>query len=400
MFDSLKMAPPDAILGLTDAYERDASVDKINLGVGVFADETCHTPVLDSVKAAETRLLQQERSKSYKPIAGDPRYATHVQQLLLGQDHPVLVAQRAVTAQSPGGTGALRIAGDLFKRMGNSSTVWISDPTWANHAAVFAAAGLAVARYPYLDRASHGLAFSALCDVLRDVNRGDVVVLHGCCHNPTGVDPTLAQWETIADILTERQALPLLDFAYQGFGDGLEEDAAGLRCLAARCDELVVCSSFSKNFGIYSERVGALTIVARDRHTAEVSQSNVKLCIRANYSTPPAHGAAIVTTILGDTSLKQQWIEELAHMRARINNMRILLVQTLQKKNAPFDGAFIMRQKGMFSMLGLGKAQAQRLRDKHAIYITDGGRINVAGITPANVDKLCDGLSDVVDLPV
>ncbi len=400
MFESIQPAPPDPILGLSEAFASDPNPAKINLSVGVYQDDQGHTPILGSVKLAEQRLLGSEQTKSYKPISGDPGYAAAVQRLIFGADHEVIAAGRAATAHTPGGTAALRVAGDYLKKMhsrdGVPPTVWISDPTWANHANVFQAAGLSVKTYPYFDPATNSLSFDAMLQALSQVPAGDVVLLHGCCHNPTGTDPTYEQWARIADCLAGRGVLPLVDFAYQGLADSIDQDAAGLMQLCRPGCEMVICSSFSKNFGLYNERVGALTAVAKTQVAAQAVLSHVKTCIRSNYSNPPAHGAAIVTTVLNDPELRSRWEGEVKQMRDRINRMRRLLAQRLSAKGVPGDYSFITRQRGMFSYSGLTEDQVRRLREKHAIYIVRSGRINVAGITEANVDRLCEAIAGVV----
>ena len=396
MFDRLEMAPPDAILGLTEAFKQDPNPQKINLGVGVYKDANNETPILTSVKRAEEILLQQETSKGYMPIPGNAAYGQCVRELLFGADHEILQSSRALTAHTPGGTGALRVAGDFLHAQYPEAAIWVSDPTWANHAAVFQAAGMTVKSYPYYDAEKKCLAFDAMMDALDRIPEGDVVLLHGCCHNPSGMDPDVTQWKAIAERMRTRNLLPLLDFAYQGFANGLEEDAAGLREFCAPGCELLVCSSFSKNFGLYCERVGAVTLVGATQEATQAAFSHVKRCIRSNYSNPPAHGAAIVTTVLSDAALRAQWIEELAEMRARINGMRQLFVDTLKAKGVSQDFSFITRQKGMFSFSGLNKEQVEILREKYAIYIVGSGRINVAGMTEQNMDLLCTAIASVL----
>lgn len=396
MFETVQAAPPDAILGLTDAFKSDQNPNKINLGVGVYKDASGKTPILASVKAAETQLLGSEVTKSYLPINGAPAFAAATQDLLFGADHEIVVHGRAVTAQAPGGTGALRVAADFIAAMMPGATVWLSNPTWPNHPSIFAAAGVATKSYPYFDKQANGVDFAALSAALNEIPAGDVIVLHGCCHNPTGVDLAPAQWEMVGNVLRERGVLPLLDFAYQGFAEGLEEDAVGLRSLAQPGAELMVASSFSKNFGLYNERVGALTLVAPTAENAEVVLSQVKRVIRANYSNPPAHGGAIVTTVLNDPALRAQWEDEVTAMRDRINTMRHLFVETLNEKGVDQDFSFIARQRGMFSFSGLTPEQVKALRDDYAIYIVGSGRINVAGMTEGNMDYLCDAIADVL----
>ena len=396
MFESVQPAPPDAILGLTEAFKQDPNPEKINLGVGIYKDEHGQTPVPPSVKEAERRLLDTEASKTYLPIDGAPAFQQAVQALLFGGDHAVLSQQRAATCHTPGGTGALRVAGDYLHRIHPDASIWLSEPTWPNHPQVFDAAGVPTKSYPYFDGRTNGLAFEDMGAALESVPEGDVVLLHACCHNPTGVDPTATQWARIGDILAQRGAVPLVDFAYQGFANGLEEDAQGLRALAERVPELLVANSFSKNFGLYNDRVGALTVVGRDAEHAQAVMSHVKKCVRANYSNPPAHGGAIVATILEDPDLRAQWQDELKQMRDRINGMRHLFVDTLKKHGAQADFSFIAQQAGMFSFSGLTADQVETLRREHSIYIVGSGRINVAGMSEQNMDRLCKAIVSVL----
>jgi aspartate/tyrosine/aromatic aminotransferase len=397
MFDTLPLAPPDSILGLGEAFQQDPNPRKINLSVGVFKNEKGQTPILSCVKEAERRLLEREKSKGYLAIEGHPEYAARVQELLFGDASEVLTSRRAVTAQTPGGTGSLRVAADFLKKHFPRATLWHSKPTWANHAAIFSAAGLKVEAYPYIDAAGRGLGFQAMLAALKSIPAGDVVLLHACCHNPTGIDPTKDQWRAIGDAVQERGLLPLVDFAYQGFGEGLTEDAAGLRELARPGQELLVCSSFSKNFGLYGERVGALTLVAGNAEAAQRALSQVRISIRTNYSNPPTHGAAIVAAVLSDAELRQQWEAELAAMRDRIHKMRRLFVETMRSKTSKQDYAFLASQKGMFSFSGLTNMQVDELRSRHSVYVVgNGGRINVAGMTEANMDALCTAIADVL----
>lgn len=397
MFEQFTPAPPDAILGLTEAFRKDPNPRKINLGVGVYKDAAGRTPVLASVKRAEERLLESEATKSYLDIDGSPAYAAAVQELLFGAAHEALASKRAVTAQAPGGTGALRVAADLIARLMPGKRVWISDPTWPNHPNVFRAAGIEVATYPYFDPALNGINFEQMMATVEQIPAGDVLLLHGCCHNPTGSDLTAGQWNRVADVVAARKLLPLIDFAYQGFADGLHEDAAGLLAMVRPGAEVLVASSFSKNFGLYNERVGALTLVAADQQAAQTALSHVKQAIRANYSNPPAHGAAIVTTVLSDPSLRTLWEQEVTEMRDRINTMRHLFVETLNEKGVRRDFSFIARQRGMFSFSGLNADQVKALRERYAIYIVGGGRINVAGMTEENMEYLCGAIAEVLE---
>jgi len=397
MFELLSMAPPDPILGLNEAFRKDTNPRKINWSVGVYKDSQGSTPILASVKEAEQRLLVSETNKSYLPIEGAANYGKYVRELLFGAGHEILTSGRATTAQTPGGTGALRVAADLIKRKLPVGKVWFSKPTWDNHLNVFSSAGLAVDSYAYIDAAGQGLDFDGLTAALEAIPRGDAVCLHACCHNPTGIDPTPEQWQRIADIVHERGLLPIVDFAYQGFGVGIDEDAVGLRELARPGKELLVCSSFSKNFGLYNERVGALTLVAPTAAAADAALSHAKVCIRVNYSNPPCHGAAIISTVLGDMALRAQWESEVAEMRQRISGMRRLFVDTMKRKAPGRDFSFISRQRGMFSFSGLTPMQVDELRTRHGIYVVvNGGRINVAGMTEGNMEQLCDAITAVL----
>lgn len=396
MFERFTPAPPDAILGLTEAFKKDPNPRKINLGVGVYKDEAGNTPVLRSVRKAEERILQAEKTKTYLPIEGSPAYTAATQTLLFGAEHEVVQSQRAATAQAPGGTGALRVAADLIHKLMPGTRVWLSNPTWPNHPGIFQAAGLPIGTYPYFDATTNGVAFDAMLGALAEIPSGDAVLLHVCCHNPTGVDLTREQWRAVADVVAERGLLPILDFAYQGFANGLAEDAVGLLELARPGAELLVANSYSKNFGLYAERAGALTVVAKDAQGAETMLSHVKQAIRANFSNPPVHGGAIVSTILNDPALRREWEDEVAEMRDRINAMRHLFVETLNEKGVQRDFSFIARQRGMFSFSGLTPEQVKALRDQYAIYIVGSGRISVAGMTSDSMDYLCAAIADVL----
>ena len=396
MFETISPAPEDSILGLTEAFKKDQNPNKINLGVGVYKDGGGQTPVLSTVKEAEERLLRSEATKSYLPIDGLAAYAALSQAIVFGSEHDILRAGRAATVQTPGGTGALRVAADFVRRISPQATVWLSDPTWPNHPNVFGSAALQVQSYPYFEAEANGVAFDRMVAVLEAIPKGDVLLLHGCCHNPTGADLSSQQWQAVAALCAERGILPLLDFAYQGFGDGLDEDATGVRTVADHCREFLVATSYSKNFGLYNERVGAMTLVAANSEAAEAAHSHLKICVRTNYSNPPAHGGQIVAEILGDTELRKRWEVELAEMRNRINDMRHLFVETLDQQGAVRDFSFIARQRGMFSYSGLTPEQVQALRERHSVYIVGSGRINVAGMTEANMDYLCEAIADVL----
>jgi len=396
MFENVQVAPPDPILGLTEMFKADPNPDKINLSVGVYQDAQGKTPVLSTVKEAEKRLLEKENSKGYLPMTGEPAYCERVQEMLFGAGHEIIVAKRAATAQCPGGTGALRVAGDYLHTVHPGAKIWLSNPTWANHNTIFAAAGLTCEKYDYRDPETNGLDFDALCASIKKIPAGDVILLHGCCHNPTGIDPTPEQWSILGDLLAAQGILPLVDFAYQGLAVGVEEDRAGLLELVKKVKQLLICSSFSKNFGLYRERTGALTVVADSVEQAATVMSQIKLRIRYNYSNPPSHGGQIVATVLGDKELRAKWIEEVAEIRNRINEMRHLFVKTLKEKGVTQDFSSIIEQRGMFSFSGLTKEQVLTLREQYSIYIVDSGRINVAGMTPDNMDRLCEAIKSVL----
>lgn len=396
IFSQVVLAPADPILGLTDTFKADPRQDKVNLGVGIYKDESGQTPVLQSVKKAEALLLEQEKTKNYLGIEGVQTYNRVVQELLFGEGSTLVTSGRAATAQAPGGTGALRIAAEFLLRNTPSRTVWVSNPTWANHQNIFETAGLTVKEYGYYNASAHDIDFDGMMTDLANAQAGDIVLLHGCCHNPTGIDLTLAQWELVANLCADKQLVPLFDFAYQGFGAGIEEDAAGLRLVAAKVPELLVANSFSKNFGLYNERIGAVTVVAQNADEAVRAFSQVKRTIRANYSNPPAHGALIVSTILSDAALKALWVQELTEMRERIAQMRTLFVQSLKDEGVTQDFSFISRQNGMFSFSGLNKEQVARLKDEFGIYIVGSGRISVAGMTKTNMPVICKAIAQVL----
>lgn len=400
VFEAVSPAPPDAIFGLNEAMRRDPRPDKINLGVGVYKDEAGRTPILNVVKQAEERLLGSEKSKSYLPIDGHPRYAELVRELVFGPGHPALKDDRVATVHTPGGTGALRVSAELVRSVAGSRTpmVWLSSPSWANHPKIFAAAGLETRAYAYYDAEGRALNLDGMLADLEQMQAGDLVVLHGCCHNPTGVDPDAAAWERVTEVVARRGAVPLVDFAYHGFSAGLDEDAAAVRAMAAQVQEMLVCTSFSKNFGLYSERVGAVHLLTGSASQTSALLSRAKSCVRTNYSNPPLHGAAVVATVLDDGDLTAAWHDELADMRRRIHDMRGALAAGLDSRGVHLSDAgngFITRQNGMFSFAGLSPEEVERLQTEHAVYILGSGRINVAGITPSNIDRLCDAVAEV-----
>lgn len=396
MFEKIMTAPADPILGLTDEFKADPRTNKINLGVGIYKNESGQTPILSSVKKAEATLLNDETTKSYLSIQGSPEYGIAVQQLLFGDNAPIIASQRVQTAQAPGGTGALRLAAEFIKRQLGDVKIWVSNPTWANHLGIFAAAGLEVAQYRYYNTQQKNLDFTGIVADLQNAQQGDVVLFHGCCHNPTGIDPLLDQWQALADLCNEKGLLPLFDFAYQGFAHGVNEDAAGLRLFADQCHELLIANSFSKNVGLYNERVGALTLVAKNPSQAQAAFSQVKSIARVIYSNPPAHGAAIVSEIIGNPERRSEWEQEVTSMRVRIKKMRELFVSSLKKEGVEDDFAFICEQNGMFSFSGLTPEQVTRLKNEFGVYIVGSGRISVAGMTTANMTPLCKAIAQVI----
>ena len=396
IFSTIEQAPADPLFGLNDAFKADQRAEKVNLGIGVYKDENGTTPILSVVKQAEARLLDKEKSKVYLGIEGEAQYNLGVQKLLFGQESDLLEQNRVATLQAPGGTGALRLGAEFLVRQTASRTIWVSNPTWANHNNIFSTAGLDIKSYGYYDSKSHGLDFEAMVADLSHAQAGDIVLLHGCCHNPTGIDLSAEQWNKIADLCVKNELVPFFDFAYQGFGNGTEEDAQGLRVVAAKVPELLVANSFSKNFGLYNERIGALTLIAEDADTVQKSYSQVKRIVRAMYSNPPAHGALIVSTILNDTELNAQWQVELKQMRERIAKMRQLFVDTLKAEGVTQDFSFISNQIGMFSFSGLSKEQVERLKTEFAVYIVGSGRISVAGMTKQNVPVICKAIAQVL----
>jgi aspartate/tyrosine/aromatic aminotransferase len=396
MFDRLEMAARDPILGLTEAFESEPNPRKLNLAVGVYRDGSGNTPVLESVRRARLRIVEQEKSKDYLPMTGTRAYVRAVQDVVFGRLSPLLGAGRVTSAHTPGGTGALRVAAELIAASNPGAQVWLSDPTWPNHPNIFAAAGLKVRSYPYFNAKHLALDFDACVAALKDAGPSDVVLLHGCCHNPTGADLSREHWLRVAELAQERGFIPLIDFAYQGWGVGIEPDAEGLRTVCEALPEAIVCSSFSKNFGLYNERVGALHVIVSDAPRAEITTSQIKRVVRANYSNPPAHGAAIVAVVLGDPELSALWVQEVDAMRERILGVRRRLVAALAKRGVSRDFSFIEQQRGMFSFSGLTREQVKRLREEFAIYIVDSGRINVAGILDSSLDRLCDAIAAVL----
>lgn len=396
MFAQLQPVATDPILGLMAAYKEDPNPNKVDLGVGVYKDEQGHTAVLKCVKEAEALRLKQEDSKTYIGMAGDLGFNAHIEKLAFGHGHKVLLANRVTTAHTPGGTGALRVAAEFIKKANPNATIWVTSPTWANHISLFQAAGLNVKEYTYYDYATKGLNEEAMFADLAKVPAGDVVLVHACCHNPSGMDLTFAQWQRFTELAKERGFTPLVDMAYQGFGSGLDDDAKGLRHLADNVEEMILCSSCSKNFGLYRERIGAVSIVATDSKVAEVARVNLLSVVRSIYSMPPAHGAIIVANILNSNELTALWHQELAEMRNRINSYRQLIIDKLASEGVTQDFSFITRQHGMFSFLGINKAQIDRLRSEFSIYMVGSSRVSIAGLNHSNIDYFAKSVATVL----
>jgi aromatic-amino-acid transaminase len=385
MFDRLSDQPADKILALMAAYRDDPRPGKIDLGVGVYRDAAGLTPVMRAVKAAERRLVEEETTKSYTALAGDPAFAAALTGLILAD---AVERARIAAVATPGGTGAVRQALELIRLAAPQARVWLPDPTWPNHTSILRYLGIPAATYRYFDAATCGVDIGGMLADLGQVAAGDVVLLHGCCHNPTGADPTPAQWQEIVAAVTARGALPLIDLAYQGFGDGLAEDAMATRAIAAAAEECLIAASCSKNFGIYRERTGLLLAVARDARMAGVTQQNLAFLNRQNYSFPPDHGARVVTMILSDPALRADWEAELAAMRRSMRDLRADLAAELRRLTNSDRFAFIASHRGMFSRIGATPAQVERLRAEHGIYMVGDSRINIAGLNPATVPVL------------
>lgn len=394
MFENLEALPADAILRLIAEHNGDPRDNKIDLGVGVYRDESGRTPILETVKKAERQLVDEQATKAYLGSGGDPDFNDAMELLLFGSTGQK--SDRITTLQTPGGSGSLRVAAGLILRARPETPVWVSDPTWANHVPLLGGAGLRLETYPYYDQNSKTLRFAEMLDTLKSVPQGDIVLLHGCCHNPTGMDLGTDQWKEVASVIASRELLPFVDIAYQGFADGLEEDAFPVRHLFDKVPELIVSGSCSKNFGLYRDRVGSLSIVSADAATAATVRSQAFNIVRTMYSMPPDHGAAIVSRILHDAELRAEWLTELVDMRKRLQGMRALLGAALREMAPDHDFSHIERAKGMFSFLGLSAAQVDRLKAEFGVYMVGSSRINVAGITHSNVGRLAESIAAVL----
>ncbi|RIJ11259.1 aspartate/tyrosine/aromatic aminotransferase [Pseudomonas sp. 91RF] len=396
LFSAVEMAPRDPILGLNEAFNADTRTNKVNLGVGVYCNEEGRIPLLRAVIEAETIRAAQHASRGYLPIDGIAAYDQAVQKLLFGNDSPLLAAGRVVTTQAVGGTGALKIGADFLKQLLPNAVVAISDPSWENHRALFETAGFPVQNYRYYDAATHDVNRTGLLEDLNALPNGSIIVLHACCHNPTGVDLSPADWNNVLEAVKAKGHVPFLDLAYQGFGDGIAEDAAAVRLFAESGLTFFVSSSFSKSFSLYGERVGALSIVSESKEESARVLSQVKRVIRTNYSNPPTHGASVVAAVLNSPELRAQWEAELAEMRLRIRGMREQMVALLAKKAPQRDFSFVGRQRGMFSYSGLTTEQVHRLRNEFGIYALDTGRICVAALNQSNIEVVTDAIVQVI----
>lgn len=390
MFEFLQAAPADAILGLITEHKNDPRPEKIDLGVGVFRTAEGETPVLDVVKLAEQRLVDTQESKAYIGTAGDPNFNAAMQDLIFSDSAD---PDRIATIQAPGGSGSLRVAASLILRARPDAKVWVSDPTWANHIPLLGGAGVTLETYPYYDTDKHVIRIDAMLDALGKIDAGDVVLLHACCHNPSGMDPSEEEWEAIADVVVERGLVPFIDIAYQGFAQSLTDDAFAVRQFAGRVPEMIVSGSCSKNFGLYRDRVGSLSMLAADKASRDIVFSQINSIVRTIYSVPPDHGAVVVSTILNDPDLRAAWRVELAEMRGRLREMRVLLNEALIEKAPDHDFSHLVRATGMFCFLGISEDQVNRLKRDYGVYMVGSSRINTAGITAKNVNYLADSIA-------
>ncbi len=396
MFQHLDPYAGDPILGLNETFQKDPRSHKVNVSIGIYFDNDGRIPVLPCVQQAEAQMLQAASAKSYLPIEGSPPMREAVQGLLFGASHEAVTRGRVATLQTVGASGALKVAGDFLKRWLPESHAWVSSPTWDNHRAMFEGAGLTVHEYPYYDPATGGLAFEAMCNTLETLPAQSVVLLHACCHNPTGVDLTPAQWQALVPIFKARRLLPFLDLAYQGFGDGMDEDAFAVRLLASSGLRFIVGNSFSKSMSIYGERAGALSVVCADAPEAELVMGQMKATVRRNYSSPGLHAAGIVTRVLTDPALRASWVADVGAMRVRIQAMRQALHQVLGQQVPGRNFDYFLSQRGMFSYTGLSAAQVDRLRDEHAVYLVRSGRMCVAGLSTHNVERVASAFAAVL----
>ena len=396
MFQSLKSLPPDPILGLTAAFKQENNPNKVDLGIGVYKDEKGNTPVMTAVKQAEQAILNSQLTKAYLGPMGSPEYNSAIAKLILGKDLLDNLGGRRVTIQTPGGCGGLRIAAEFIYTANASAKIWVSDPTWANHKPLIGSAGLEFKSYPYYNYETNSVNFEGMMEALKTASKGDVVLLHGCCHNPSGADLNIEQWEIIKNSALAQGFTVFIDLAYQGMGTGLNEDVYGVRLLAEALPELVVVSSCSKNFGLYRERTGAVTLICESEKACAASSTLLASAARSNYSMPPDHGAAIVQLILNSPELYSAWEDELTEVRNRINSLRFVFAEKLNGSKIPRDFSFIKNEKGMFSFLGATANQIQELINSYGIYLVNSSRINVASINDSNIDYLIDSITEVL----
>ncbi len=396
MFENLSTLPADPILGLMTTFHQEKNPEKINLSVGVYQDASGQTPIFSAVKKAEQQLIDNQCTKVYAPQKGDPIFIERILELLLGRSLAKQYRYRTTTVMTPGGSGALSMGAALLKQAKGKSTIWLSDPTWGNHYPLLESAGLEIKSYPYYDEDTKGVKFDEMMNVLRKIPEGDAVLLHSSCHNPTGVDLTTQQWNELIVVLSKRNLVPFFDVAYQGFGDGLSEDCYGLRLAVSELPEVLIASSCSKSFGLYRERVGAITVLAQSALQAQAIESHILSAARRSYSMPPSHGGEIVGQLLNDTVLAEEWMAELEQITQRINSLRISLAQSLNESQSKVDFSFLANSKGMFCYLGIPKKDIISLRSEFGIYLLDSGRINVAGLSEANLSTVVDRISVIL----
>ena len=396
MFEALAKLPEDPILGLAVAYNNDENPSKIDLGAGVYKDDNGDTPIFDAVKRAEALKFEHEKTKAYTGIQGDPIFCEQIQPLILGRDNEILKNQRSCVISSPGGSGALRVAAEVINNWRPGASLWVSKPSWPNHMPLLGKAGLTINEYPYYDHKIHSIKHEDMLHCISRLGKQDILLLHACCHNPTGADLTIEQWKGIASLADRNGFIPFIDFAYQGLGAGIEQDTAGLRLFASMVPEMIIAYSCSKNFGLYRDRIGGLIVITESKLVADAAWSHMKNIARRLYSIPPAHGAIIVGNILSDPDLRANWTKELNSICGRINDLRALFANIMEQKGSAQDFSFIKTHNGMFSILGLSVEQVQRLRNEFSIYMVNSSRINMAGISHNNIDYLTDAILAVL----
>lgn len=396
MFENLKVLPADPILGLNQTFQQDANPDKINLSVGVYQNAAGQTPIFSAVKKAEQELLQAQETKSYAPQAGDPAFIEQMTRLLIGDHLFDELGDRAATVMTPGGCGALRMGAEVLVKANSNAKVWVSNPTWANHYPLLESAGLSLEPYTYFDKETNSVDFDGMMESLNQIPQGDIVLLHGCCHNPTGADLTQGQWDQVISLLAERDLVPFIDVAYQGFGDSLDEDAYGIRQAVKRLPEVLIASSCSKNFGLYRERTGAVVVVTQTIEKTAAAKSHILSAARRTYSMSPYHGGGIVGHLLSDAELTLEWKTELEQVRSRMNRLRVGLAEGLNQAQSKIDFDFVARSKGMFCFLGIPKEDVLQLRSEFGIYLLESTRINVAGLSETNLPTIIDRVADVI----